>query len=521
MPDSVFKGHLAPKCDPIAKVTIFGCVVPSMAIEAVMARICPLNTLWRWEAISHDSNSFLVNFPMFQDLERVNGIQMGVPDFDAQFKITKWEVKDIQPKFVLPQLWVHVEGVLHTLRHFHGLWALGSLMGTTVDVDLPTLYSQNVVWILVAMMNLDTLNKHQDDKGPYVDVTVTLKLKGYDFRFRKQKTDFKPDTKYTPFFWKRKDDDLDDRDMRNSKGKGPHGMPQGASSSQSSSMATSMDVDGSGGVSGGGGSGVCSQQRSGATGAAASLDRPMAAALRGRPNMMGCTRPGAAARSSLTGLRGAVSCDDRPGVQEVRPLAQLGVHDDLGHPGVVGVRPLDVLGQVSAEPPPLVATQVQSQTVVEPPSHAGLGGGLLDTTVDGQDSPASAAGDMGVSSPAITPVSPVTLEVTTLASKPALYVSTPPSSLTVPTFKADFVTPTRRSGRYGAAVDGASASDEDSLQRAMRRKAELNLDYSGIISPSKSKSFLSFSTPMISSKLASVGINIDSNDKEFFFLLMP
>jgi hypothetical protein len=124
---------------------------------------------------------------------------------------------------------------------------------------------------------------------------------------------------------------------------------------------------------------------------------------------------------------------------------------------------------------------------------------------------------MGVSSPAITPVSPVTLEVTTLAPKPALHVSTPPSSPTVPAFKADFVTPTRRSGRYGAAVDGASASDEDSLQRAMRRKAELNLDYSGIISPSKSKSFLSFSTPMISSKLARVGINIGSNDKEISF----
>jgi hypothetical protein len=31
------------------------------------------------------------------------------------------------------------------LVHFHGLWALGSLMGTTIDVDLPTLYSQNVV----------------------------------------------------------------------------------------------------------------------------------------------------------------------------------------------------------------------------------------------------------------------------------------------------------------------------------------------------------------------------------------
>jgi hypothetical protein len=130
-----------------------------------MVRICPLNVQWKWEAISHDAASFLVNFPSFQDLERVNGIQMGVLDFDAQFKISKWEIQDIKPKFDLPQLWVHVEGVPHTLRHFHGLWAIGSLLGTTIDVDLPTMYSQNVIRILVAMMKPNTLNKHQDEKG--------------------------------------------------------------------------------------------------------------------------------------------------------------------------------------------------------------------------------------------------------------------------------------------------------------------------------------------------------------------
>jgi hypothetical protein len=48
----------------------------------------------------------------------------------------------------------------------------------------------------------------------------------------------------------------------------------------------------------------------------------------------------------------------------------------------------------------------------------------------------------------------------------------------------------------------------------MRRKAERNLDYSGTISPSKSKSFLSFSTPIISSKLGSVGVKLGNNEKE-------
>jgi hypothetical protein len=83
--------------------------------------------------------SYLVIFPSFQDLERVNGIQMEVLDCATQFKISKWEMQDIHPNFCLPQLWVHVEGLSHTLQHFHGIWAIGSLMGTTVDVDLPTL----------------------------------------------------------------------------------------------------------------------------------------------------------------------------------------------------------------------------------------------------------------------------------------------------------------------------------------------------------------------------------------------
>jgi hypothetical protein len=221
-------------------------------------------------------------------LERVNGIQMGVPDFDTQFKISKWEVKDIQPKFDLPQLWVHVEGVPHTLRHFHGLWALGSLMGTTVYVDLPTLYNQNVVRILVAMMNLDTLNKHQDDKGYYVDVTVTLKLKGCDFWFRKQKAYFKPDTMYSPFFWRRKDDDLDDHDMTKSKGKGLQILSHGASSSQ----ATGMDVDGSGAIPAAAGSRTRVQHHSFSAGPVQVLSRPAAAPARGRPNILGRIRLG-------------------------------------------------------------------------------------------------------------------------------------------------------------------------------------------------------------------------------------
>jgi hypothetical protein len=39
---------------------------------------------------------------------------------------------------------------------------------------------------------------------------------------------------------------------------------------------------------------------------------------------------------------------------------------------------------------------------------------------------------------------------------------------------------------HGFGIDGAAATDEDSLAKAMRRKAETNLDFSGTVKSSKS-----------------------------------
>jgi hypothetical protein len=49
-------------------------------------------------------------------------------------------------------VWFHVEGVPHTLRHFLGLWVVGSLGGKTVDVDLMSLRRRVVIRIQVAML---------------------------------------------------------------------------------------------------------------------------------------------------------------------------------------------------------------------------------------------------------------------------------------------------------------------------------------------------------------------------------
>jgi hypothetical protein len=79
--------------------------------------------------------------------------------------------------------------------------------------------------------------------------------------------------------------------------------------------------------------------------------------------------------------------------------------------------------------------------------------------------------------------------------------ATPPSSPMSPATPKSApisVTPTRRSGRHVVAEDWT----KDAMQKAMRCKAERNLDTAGI-SPS-SKAFSSFSSTRISSNMSSV-----------------
>jgi hypothetical protein len=94
-------------------------------------------------------------------------------------------------------VWVQVDGVPYTVRHFHGLWAVGSLIGTTQDVDLVTLRSKGIVRILIAMRDLSALEKHADGPNPpCLEVVSLLKLNGYRFRYRRESPDFIPDPKF-------------------------------------------------------------------------------------------------------------------------------------------------------------------------------------------------------------------------------------------------------------------------------------------------------------------------------------
>jgi hypothetical protein len=151
-PDSVVNEDLAPTQSPIALVVVTGDEVPADLIAKQVARRCSDYPNWKWEAVPHVDMQFLVSVPSFEDLDRLDGIQMGVPSFSSTISISAWRSAEVPHKAELEKVWLHVDGVPHTLRHFLGLWAVGSLVGKTVDVDLVSLRRRAVVRIQVAML---------------------------------------------------------------------------------------------------------------------------------------------------------------------------------------------------------------------------------------------------------------------------------------------------------------------------------------------------------------------------------
>ena len=95
LPDNVVKDHLAPTQTPIAHVQVSGLMVPARVVETQIARRCPVHTEWKWEAIQHGSDTYLVSFPSFEDLDRVDGIQMNVLSVNAQMIVSASKSQDI------------------------------------------------------------------------------------------------------------------------------------------------------------------------------------------------------------------------------------------------------------------------------------------------------------------------------------------------------------------------------------------------------------------------------------------
>ena len=79
------------------------------------------------------------------------------------------------------------------------MWAVGTLICSTLDVDLLALRRRGIVRILVGMVEVECFNKGADELGPKIRTDGVLRTKGYDFIFRLDSPDFIPDREFVPF----------------------------------------------------------------------------------------------------------------------------------------------------------------------------------------------------------------------------------------------------------------------------------------------------------------------------------
>jgi hypothetical protein len=84
LPDNVYKPHLVPSGAPTAMVTVSGGYVSAKVIQSQMVRVCPGHSQWMWEAIPHGENAFTIAVPSAEVLQRIDGMQLGVPSSTAQ-----------------------------------------------------------------------------------------------------------------------------------------------------------------------------------------------------------------------------------------------------------------------------------------------------------------------------------------------------------------------------------------------------------------------------------------------------
>nr|XP_051209806.1 leucine-rich repeat extensin-like protein 5 [Lolium perenne] len=165
--------------------------------------------------------------------------------------------------------------------------------------------------------------------------------------------------------------------------------------------------------------------------------------------------------------------DERMGAETPQILSTAAVQVGLGRSPSLSVAPPSPGGAVASSLSP-TGVQVGLERSPSPPFTPPSPGGAAASR------PGSVQGASSTSTPVLH-VPPSTSAMVPASPRPS--PSPPPAApQPQPTGPPPAMQPTvRRSGRYAVAEDGAGVTDEDVMQRAMRRKAELNLDTAEIM----------------------------------------
>lgn len=167
---------------PTALVSIRGgSLTPEIVQTELAHRIRPD---WKWEAVLHAENSFLVAFPSIEELKRMDDVEFRLKNHGVSMTIIEWKTTDeLIPAYELDEVWVHVSGVPSPWHHYLAFWALGCVIGATQEVDMLSCRRTGVIRVKVCM--------HCSIQLPVTTDVVFGKL-GYPITFALEEEGFQP-----------------------------------------------------------------------------------------------------------------------------------------------------------------------------------------------------------------------------------------------------------------------------------------------------------------------------------------
>jgi hypothetical protein len=108
---------------------------------------------WSWKVEEAGDNTFKTVFPSKSELLRM--VEWGVVHTKFQNAKIKIEERmiDNDVKFVLPKVWIQFTGLPPYLRDYLIIWAVGSIMGVTKEVDMEFTRRHGISRVQVMVMN--------------------------------------------------------------------------------------------------------------------------------------------------------------------------------------------------------------------------------------------------------------------------------------------------------------------------------------------------------------------------------
>ncbi|KAG2543544.1 hypothetical protein PVAP13_9NG752108 [Panicum virgatum] len=171
----------APHPVPTSLVTVTGAPVTVEVVQTELARISRID--WQWEAFPQGQDSFLVAFPSEEALNSMVDIGYQLKNHGVTLTISVWQQdQDIIPAYELDEVWVHITGVPPSYRHYLVFWALGTVIGATLDVDMLTYRKTGVIRVKVGILNKGQLPLTTNMVFGKVGYNVTYMLEDDSFQ---------------------------------------------------------------------------------------------------------------------------------------------------------------------------------------------------------------------------------------------------------------------------------------------------------------------------------------------------